>query len=295
MFATLQHRPIIIAERHNCTRVTYQFYLFLKNNPQNHYNFCLFEGAETTDTHIQSITDAFKEYQKFISCFLNTKDPKKIYNFLQQDLANENLNLSNFIADTFHIDIKKFPYGLGHIRNLSVHFLLYQHLKPQKTQWISIDSFRQNIKNFAAEKVSNNTAYLYKTQRFVGDISTQKQKIILEAATIRSKLMADNILKYAYQGTAFCLLGNRHGFDIASFTPDLADIFGYHPQDNHDKNLYYYRCHHQDIEYIALQNFQNLTQYCRQTSDFNTKKIKSNFGLKQDYLFFLEKLTLGNS
>jgi hypothetical protein len=285
VFVSIKHRPIIIAERHNASSMTYAFYLSLKNNPDLNIHYCLFEGALDSKTHVQKSETAFKLYWHIISQFIKSDDTTKIQQFLHNDLQNEHSELREYGAQK--IDKKTYPHGFGQIRNLSVHFLLYQVLKTHKTEWVAVDDKRSIIKKFAEQKIIAGTAYLYKQHKNIGNITTLAQKTLLEAAPIRSKYMSDRFFDYATKGQVIGLIGNRHALDITHYTPDLADIFGFNPNDDSDTLFYAYQNKNNTVHFEALSNPPQFQNYYRPVTLYNTHKLKSNFCLKGDYLNFL--------
>ncbi|MFT6072540.1 MAG: hypothetical protein ACJARD_000081 [Alphaproteobacteria bacterium] len=291
MFVLMQHRPLMIAERHNASRAAYFIYLYLKKNPAHHIDFCLFEGATTPQQHLDQCQNAFDLYHYYISAFLNTTNKKQIYAYLQYDLWHEKSDFTEYAICHQPIDSKKHPHGFGQIRNLVAHFLIYHQLERYQTIWIAIDDKRKIIKKIAKQKVIDGTAYLYKKHRYVGNASTIGQKTLLEAAIIRSKFMSDHILNYAHKGRVLCLVGNRHAYDITCYTPDLVDVFGYHPHNDADHALYHYNVTQAQLSLTKLDDNQEISPYCRKVSLDNTKRLQSSFDLKSDYLsFFYKKL-----
>ena len=287
VFAPVKHRPIMIAERHNASSVTYIFYHYLKNNPSKKYDYCLFEGALDTKTHLNNAHTAFKLYRILIADFLKTTDSDKINHFFDADLQHEYAELTQFSDKK--IDKKRYPHGFGQVRNLCVHFLISVLLKKHNTQWIAIDDKRHAIKKFVEQKILDGTAYLYKQHKNIGNVTTLKQKTLLEAAPIRSKYMSDKIYDYATKGTIITLIGNRHALDMAQYTPDLADIFGFNSHNDTDNALYYYNVNHNPIRFDALTHNTHYDDYCRPVTGYNTVKLKSNFNLNSVYLNMLEK------
>ncbi len=278
----------MIAERHNASSVTYAFYLSLKNTPHLKIDYCLFEGALDTHTHLKKSETAFKLYWQFISQFLKSDNAPKIQKFLHNDLQNEYAEFTQYALDK--IDTKTYPHGFGQIRNLSVHFLLYHSLKVHNTQWVAIDDKRHKIKKFAEQKITNGTAYLYKQHKNIGQVTSLKQKILLEAAPVRSKYMSDRIFDYATKGQSLVLIGNRHACDMANHTPDLADIIGFNPYDNNDTDFYYYHHKNNNLQINMINNSDEFKKYYRPVTAYNTKKLKSSFGLNQDYLNFINNV-----
>ncbi len=286
MLETIKHRPIMIAERHHASAVTYHFYCYLKHNKKFKIDYCLFEGALNTENHLSQAETAFKHYWHILSQFLQSDDTVKIRLLLHDDLQNELEKITLFSLNRY--DSKQYPHGFGQIRNLSVHFLLYQHLKTHQTQWIAIDDKRHIIKKYVKQKISDNTAYLYKQHKNIGNIATMTDKIILEASPIRSKYMSNLVYQYATTGQSLVLLGNRHALDMALYTPDLADIFGYNPNNDADNACYYYNVMRNPLGFNILKEQSEYNSYCRPITTYNTQKLKANFGLKEDYLNFLK-------
>jgi hypothetical protein len=283
---TIKYRPIMIAERHNASAVTYDFYCYLKQQDNFKIDYCLFEGALNSENHINQAETAFKHYWHILSQFLQSDDTTKIRALLHDDLQSESEKITHYSLNKFNP--KEYPHGFGQIRNLSVHFLLYHLLKKQKTQWIAIDDKRHVIKKYVQQKINDGTAYLYKQHKNVGNIVTITDKILLEASPIRSKYMSNLIYHYATTGQSLVLIGNRHALDMAVYTPDLADIFGYNPHDDTDNACYYYNVMRNPLALNMLNNQSDYNSYCRPITAYNTQKLKANFGLKQDYLNFLK-------
>lgn len=275
----------MIAERHNASSVTYAFYLSFKSTSHLKIDYCLFEGALDTQTHLKKSETAFKLYWQFISRFLKSDNLTKIQQFLHNDLQNEYTEFTQYALDK--IDTKTYPHGFGQIRNLSVHFLLYQYLKVYNTEWVAIDDKRHAIKKFAEQKITSNTAYLYKQHKNIGQITSLKQKILLEAAPVRSKYMSDRIFDYATKGQSLVLIGNRHAYDMAYYTPDLADIIGFNPHNNNDCLCYHYHHKNNSVQCDIINNPSDLAQYYRPVTVYNSNKLKSSFGLNSDYLNFI--------
>jgi hypothetical protein len=289
MLSTIKYRPIVIAERHNSSFASYLFYLYLKNNPNIKFDYCLFEGGETTQSHIEHIENAFITYKECIASFLKTTEYQKIYAYIQHDLYHQDAQFSNYVTKNIVLDLKKFPYEFGHIRNLSVHYLLYNYLKKNHTQWIPIDNKRKEIKKAAHQKIANQTAYLYQKHHLIGNITTEEQKTLLEASVIRSKYMSDEIFNHSVDKKCFCLIGSQHAYDLAYYTPDLSDIFGYSPEgDNY--NFYHYNTKNSYITFNLISDFNEISSYLRAVTFFNSQKIKSSFGLKNDYLLIIDKI-----
>lgn len=288
MLDSFKNRPIMIAERHNMSAITYYFYDYLKNNQGYNFDYCLFEGTVDTQKHLKLCEMAFNNYHKIIGLFLKTQNTSVIKEYLHSDLQKEYPELTEFSANKFNI--KNYPYGFGQIRNLSVHFLLYHSLKNKKTQWIALDDKRHIIKKFVYQKVIDGTAFLYKKHHNIGMISSINQKTLLEAVTIRSKYMADKIYNYARKGKILVLIGNRHAYDILNYTGDLADIFGYNPQNNNDNYMYHYKITSHKLSFEPLSEKPEFHNYLRPITSYNTQKLKSHFGLPTDYLGFLTQL-----
>jgi hypothetical protein len=285
VLTTIKYRPIMIGERHNASSVTYAFYVSLKNTPHLKIDYCLFEGALDTQTHLKKSETAFKLYWQLMGHFLKSDNATKIQQFLHNDLQNE---YSEFAEHGIKkIDTKIYPHGFGQIRNLSVHFLLYQYLKIHNTEWIAIDDKRHKIKKFAEQKIINGTAYLYKQHKNIGQVISLKQKILLEAAPVRSKYMSDRIFDYATKGLSLVLIGNRHAYDMAYHTPDLADIIGFNPHDNHDTDFYHYYHKNNNVQFNRVKNPDEFKHYYRPVTMYNTHKLKSSFGINQEYLNFI--------
>ncbi len=278
----------MIAERHNASSVTYAFYLSLKNTPHLKIDYCLFEGALDTQTHLKKSETAFKQYWQLISQFLKSDNVVTIQQFLHNDLQNEYAEFTQYALDK--IDTKTYPHGFGQIRNVSVHFLLYQYLKIHNAQWVAIDDKRHIIKKFAEQKITNNTAYLYKQHKNIGQITSLKQKILLEAAPVRSKYMSDRVFDYATKGQSLVLIGNRHAYDMAYHTPDLADIIGFNPHNNNDVLFYHYYHKNNNVQLNTINNSAELQNYYRSVTAYNTNKLKSSFGLNHDYLNFITRI-----
>lgn len=279
----MQARPLILAERHHESALSMTLYNYLTTKNCK-IDYVLFEGALTSDEHIAQSQKAFKIYGQAIGNYLKTKNPKEIKEFLLHDLQKQ----ESQIPEPKGCDA--FPHGFGQVRNLSVHFLIYQLLKSQSSEWIAIDSKRRIVKEFARKKLADGTAYLYKMHKFVGNVTKESQKALLEAAIIRSKLMADHIYDYALQGRVVGLVGERHCYDLAYYTPDLADIFGYHPFDDHEHNLYHYNLQKAELCFTPLAMPIDFEVYSRPVTAYNSKKLKSSFGLKSDYIGYLEAL-----
>lgn len=292
MFTTVKFRPVVIAERHNASAMTYAYYTYLKNTPLEVFDFCLFEGALETQTHLDNIKNACHLYTKLVCAFLATPNSTRIKTFMDNDLSVGDKQFSDFA--TKHSDFvshkKNYPHGFGQVQNLTAHYLLSLHLNKHHTQWIAIDDKRTVIKKMAEQSITDNRAYLYKRHKNIGHITTLKQQILLEAAPIRSKYMGDKIIDYACRGRCLVLMGDRHALDISVYTPDLTDIFGYNPQDNNDDLFYHYNMSCPPTKFDIIPKHTQFNRYYRPVTLENTKKIKSDFNLGNFYLDKLKKL-----
>lgn len=290
MLQAMHARPFIIAERHHASVATYELYRFLKDEDSdyelNEINYILYEGAPTPEEHIKQAENAYKLYRNCIKNHLEIDNDLKIDACVLHDLEKNISILQNKSLDK----IVGYAHGFGQLRNLSVHYLLYQLLEPFNVEWVSIDSERRRIKEFAKIKVRQGRAYLYKKHSYIGKVKTLEQKTLLEAAIIRSKYMADYMLKYARTGKAIGLLGARHCYDIAMYTPDLADIIGYNPLSDYDQNLYHYITRKDDVEFLSYKGYRPLNEYMRSVESHNTQRLTSTFGLRGDYMGFIDQL-----
>jgi hypothetical protein len=103
--------------------------------------------------------------------------------------------------------------------------------------------------------------------------------------------MNDKIYHYAMQGQVIALIGARHAGDFITYTPELCTIIGYAPHAPMDNNLYEFIYKNNQSSCVNLERDKTISDFVVSLFQWNSKRIKSEFGLTQDYINFLSKIS----